>query len=210
MYFYSFQKHFKNASPSSKLLNTNPLENQSALVYNKKFLMHRNRFSSKSWCFRVHVTLILVVLLNVKEESWHITVFLALCSWSLSLPLQDQRTVHVNAMQGLPVRSFRLPQKWHITVAAVSKQESNFMQSIIFSIPLPLKGIYPSWNCPLKSHNLDFLFQQDRYKSLQPLHRLVAENFCFYEFWNISANSNDCHCLLATSNQQIPTATSCS
>lgn len=184
MYLYSFQKCFTNASPSSKSLNTNLLQNQSALVYNKKFLMLRNRFSSKSWCFRVHFTHILIVLLNVKEERGHITVFLALCSWSLSLPLQDQRTVHVNATQGLPVRCFRSPQKWHIVVASFSKQESNFTQSIIFSIPLPSKEIYPSWNCPLKSHNLDFLFQQDRFKSLQALHCLAAENFCFYEFWN--------------------------
>lgn len=172
--------------------------------------MHRNRFSSKSWCFRVHFTHIFIVLLNVKEERWHITVFLALCSWSLSLPLQVRRTVHVNAMQGLPVRCFRSPQETHCGCCILKARKSNFMQSIIFSIPLPLVETYPNWICLLKSHELDFLFQQGRSESLQPLHHLAAENFCLYEFWNIGANDRDCRCLLATSNQQISTAISCS
>lgn len=76
------------------------------------------------------------------------------------------------------------------------------MQAIIFSISLPLKETYPSWNYPLELHNLDLLFQRDRFQSFHPLHHLAAENFCFCEFWNISANSKDCRCLLVTGRYQ--------
>lgn len=190
MYFSSFQNAFKTPHQAISCFILIYWKTSSFSLH-KNFLMHRKGFSSISWCFTVHFTHILTVLLNVKEGRWHITVFLALCSWSLSILLQDQRTVHVKAMLSLPVRCFISSKKSHIVVAAFSKQESKFMQSIIFSVPLPLKEIYPSWNCHLIPHNLDFLFQQDRFKSQQPLHHLAAENFCCYEFWNISANSND-------------------
>lgn len=164
--------------------------------------MHINRFSSKSYFDSS---------LNVKEERWHTTVFLALCSWSLSLPFQDGRTVHVRVVQGLPVRCFRSPKKWHTVVACVliTYKKRSFLQSILFSIPLPLKETYPGWNHSFKSHHLDFQFQQAWFKPLQPLYHFAAEDVSFSEFWTIGANSNNCHHLLATSNQQIWRATSC-
>lgn len=139
LYLYSFQKYFRNASPSSSLLSSNLLKNHSTLVYNKKFLMHRNKSSSKSWCFRGHFTPISAVLFIMEQKRQHRTVFLALCFWSLSLPWKDQGTVQIHAVQGLPVRALR-SQVWHTVVAAFSNQEKViFLLLILFPTPLPLQ-----------------------------------------------------------------------
>lgn len=140
LYLYNFQMYFRNASPSSSLFSSNLPKNQSTLAYNKKFLMHRNKSSSKSWCFRGHFTPISTVLFIMVEERQHRTVFLALCSWSSSLPWKDQGTVQIHAVQGLPVRALSSPQVWHTVVAVFSKQEKViFLLLILFPTPLPLQ-----------------------------------------------------------------------
>lgn len=73
----------------------------------------------------------------------------------------------------------------------------------------PLKETYPSWNYPFKLDHLDFLFQQDSFRSLKSL-CLPIKNVCFSRLWNTGAENKDCHCFLATSNQQTATATICS
>lgn len=136
--FICFQKYFRNASPSSSLLSSNLLENQSTLVFNKKFLMHRNKFSSKSWCLRDHFTPISSVLFTVEEKSWHRAVFIAPCSWNLSLPWKDQGTVQTHAVQALPVRALKSPQVLHTVVATFSK-EVIFLLLFLFPTSLPLQ-----------------------------------------------------------------------
>lgn len=81
----------------------------------------------------------------------------------------------------------------------IDKRKSNFT-CIFFSLPMPLKEAYPSWNCPLK---LDTLvpFQQVSFKSLQLFHQW---KICFQGFWNTASKSKAFHCFLlpVTSRQQ--------
>lgn len=158
--------YFRNASPSSSLFSSNLPKNQSTLAYNKKFLMHRNKSSSKSWCFkRPLYSNFNSIIYHGRGETTQ-NCFPCTLLLELESSMKGSRNCADPCCAGFVCQSSQLTTSvTHCGCCVLKTRESNFLTTYPF--PHTLTFANPSCNFPLKQHNLDFLFQQDRLKYLQ-------------------------------------------
>lgn len=165
LYLYSFQKYFRNASPSSSLLSSNLLKNQSTLVYNKKISNAQKQiFQQVLVLQRPLYSNFSSIIYRGRGETTQ-NYFPCTLLLELESSMKGSGNCADPCCAGFACQGSQITSVTHCGCCVLKTRKSNFLITCPF--PHTLTFANPSCNFPLKQHNLDFLFQQDRLKYLQ-------------------------------------------